>query len=93
MEVILSLDEFKIKNEGTQDKLTEDERKKIIEKIMNDRKTEREKERRIRRGVFRGRKRNNFRRGRVFRGRAFSVRFIGFLKEIILLEQEIKVVL
>ncbi len=27
MEVILSLDEFKIKNEGTQDKLTEDERK------------------------------------------------------------------
>ena len=92
MEVILSLDEFKIKNEGTQDKLTEDERKKI-EKIMNDWKTEREKERRIRREVFRGRKRNNFRRGRVFRGRAFSVRFIGFLKEIILLEQEIKVVL
>ncbi len=27
MEVIFSLDEFKIKNEGTQDKLTEDERK------------------------------------------------------------------
>ncbi len=68
-------------------------KEKIIEKIMNDRKTEREKERRIRRGVFRGRKRNNFRRGRVFRGRGLSVRFIGFLKEIILLEEEIKVVL
>jgi len=28
MEVILSLDEFKIENERTQDKLSEDERKK-----------------------------------------------------------------
>ena len=43
MEVILSLEEFKTKNEGTQDKLPEEERKKI-EKIMNERREERENE-------------------------------------------------
>ena len=67
MEVILSLDEFKTKNEGTQDKLKEEERTKI-EKIMNERRQQREKEGRPRRGNFRGR-RGNFRgRRRGFRG-------------------------
>ena len=42
MEVILSYDEFKTKNEGTQDKLKEEERSKI-EKIMNERRQQREK--------------------------------------------------
>ena len=73
MEVILSLDEFKTKNEGTQDKLPEEQRKKI-EKIMNERREQREKDgrrgyrgrRAFRRGM-RGRRR--FRRGnRGFRG-------------------------
>ena len=63
MEVILSLDEFKTKNEGTQDKLPEEQRKKI-EKIMNERREQREKD--GRRG-YRGRR--GFRRGnRGFRG-------------------------
>ena len=51
MEVILSLDEFKTKNEGTQDKLKEEERTKI-EKILNERKQQREG--RPRRPGFRG---------------------------------------
>ena len=73
MEVILSLDEFKTKNEGTQDKLPEEQRKKI-EKIMNERREQREKDgRRVyrgRRGFRRGmRGRRGFRRGnRGFRG-------------------------
>ena len=74
MEVILSLDDFKTKNEGTQDKLPEEQRKKI-EKIMNDRREQREREGRPRRGFrggnrgFRGRRRG-FRGGnRGFRGR------------------------
>ena len=49
MEVILSYDEFKTKNEGTQDKLKEEERSKI-EKIMNERRQQREKEGRGKRG-------------------------------------------
>ena len=69
MEVILSYDEFKTKNEGTQDKLKEEERSKI-EKIMNERRQQREKEGRGRRGNFRGRR--GFRgRRRGFRGRGF----------------------
>ena len=73
MEVILSLDEFKTKNEGTQDKLPEEQRKKI-EKIMNERREQREKDGRrgyrVRRGFRRGmRGRRGFRRGnRGFRG-------------------------
>ncbi len=73
MEVILSLDEFKTKNEGTQDKLPEEQRKQI-EKIMNDRREQREKDGRRgyrgRRGFRRGmRGRRGFRRGnRGFRG-------------------------
>ena len=73
MEVILSLDEFKTKNEGTQDKLPEEQRKKI-EKIMNERREQREKDGRRgyrgRRGFRRGmRGRRGFRRGnRGFRG-------------------------
>ena len=70
MEVILSYDEFKTKNEGTQDKLKEEERSKI-EKIMNERRQQREKEGRGKRGMrgrrgFRGRRRGF--RGRGFRG-------------------------
>ena len=69
MEVILSYDEFKTKNEGTQDKLKEEERSKI-EKIMNERRQQREKEGRAKRGNMRGRR--GFRgRRRVFRGRGF----------------------
>ena len=69
MEVILSLDEFKTKNEGTQDKLKEEERSKI-EKIMNERRQQREKEGRGKRGNMRGRR--GFRgRRRGFRGRGF----------------------
>jgi hypothetical protein len=73
MEVILSLDEFKTKNEGTQDKLPEEQRKQI-EKTMNERREQREKDgrrgfrpRRFNRRGFRGRR--GFRRGfRGFRG-------------------------
>jgi hypothetical protein len=69
MEVILSYDEFKTKNEGTQDKLKEEERSKI-EKIMNERRQQREKEGRGKRGNMRGRR--GFRgRRRGFRGRGF----------------------
>ncbi len=69
MEVILSYDEFKTKNEGTQDKLKEEERSKI-EKIMNERRQQREKEGRAKRGNMRGRR--GFRgRRRGFRGRGF----------------------
>ena len=69
MEVILSYDEFKTKNEGTQDKLKEEERSKI-EKSMNERKQQREKEGRGKRGNMRGRR--GFRgRRRGFRGRGF----------------------
>jgi hypothetical protein len=73
MEVILSLDEFQTKNEGTQDKLPEEQRKQI-EKTMNERREQREKDgrrgfrpRRFNRRGFRGRR--GFRRGfRGFRG-------------------------
>ena len=69
MEVILSYDEFKTKNEGTQDKLQEEERSKI-EKIMSERRQQREKEGRGKRGNMRGRR--GFRgRRRGFRGRGF----------------------
>jgi DNA-binding protein len=82
LEVILSTEEFKNKNEGTQDKLNETKRKEI-EEIMKKRREEREKGGdsgrrgrgrgfRGRRGGFRGR-RPGFRgrggRGRGFRGR------------------------
>ena len=69
MEVILSYDEFKTKNEGTQDKLKEEERSKI-EKIMNERRQQREKEGRGKRGNMRGRRWFRGRR-RGFRGRGF----------------------
>ena len=72
LEVTLSTVEFKNKNEGTQDKLDEKQRKEI-EKIMDERKEQREKNRgRGRRGGFRGGRgrRGGFRgRGRGFRGR------------------------
>ena len=68
LEVILSTEEFKNKNEGTQDKLSEKDRK-TLEDHMNKRKEEREKNRgRGRRGGFRGR-RGGFRGRRPgFRG-------------------------
>ena len=68
LEVILSTEEFKNKNEGTQDKLSEKDRK-FLEDNMNKRKEEREKNRgRGRRGGFRGR-RGGFRGRRPgFRG-------------------------
>ena len=72
LEVTLSTVEFKNKTEGTQDKLDEKQRKEI-EKIMDERKEQREKNRgRGRRGGgFRGRaRRGGFRgRRRGFRGR------------------------
>ena len=70
LEVILSTEQFKSKNEGTQDKLDEKLRKNI-EEIMNKRKEEREKSggRRGRGRGFRGR-RGGFRGRRPgFRGR------------------------
>ena len=68
LEIILSTEEFKNKNEGTQDKLSEKDRK-FLEDNMNKRKEEREKNRgRGRRGGFRGR-RGGFRGRRPgFRG-------------------------
>ena len=68
LEVILSTEEFKNKNEGTQDKLSDKDRK-TLEDHMNKRKEEREKNRgRGRRGGFRGR-RGGFRGRRPgFRG-------------------------
>ena len=63
MEVILTTEEPKNKNEGTQDKLNEEDRKKI-EKIMNERREEREKNR-----GGRGRRGQRGRRGMGFRGR------------------------
>ena len=70
LEVTLSLDEPKNKNEGYQGVL-EEEKRKQISKIMDDRKAEREKNRgrgRGRRGGFRGRGRRGGFRGRA-RGR------------------------
>ena len=78
MEVVLSLDEFKTKNEGTQDKLDEEERTKI-DKVMKEIRQRREREGRRggfrgRRGAFRGRRggfrgrRRGFRGNRGFRG-------------------------
>ena len=77
MEVILSLDDFKDKNEGYQEKLKEDERKRLHE-IFNQPPV-----RRPRRGGFRGRRggfrgrRGGFRGRRGFRGgfRARGQRF------------------
>ena len=68
LEVILSTEEFKNKNEGTQDKWKEEDRK-FLEDYMNKRKVERERNRgRGRRGGFRGR-RGGFRGRRPgFRG-------------------------
>ena len=66
MEVILSLDEFQTKNEGTQDKLPEEKRKQI-EQIMNERREQRKKNERKEL-----RKRRVFRRG--FRGRRVFIR-------------------
>ena len=75
MEVILSTEEPKTKNEGTQDKMDEKLRAEI-QKIMDERKAEREKEgtrggfrnnRRGGRGSFRG-NRGGPRRGGNFRG-------------------------
>ena len=73
LEVTLSTVELKTKNEGTQEKLDEKQRKEI-EKIMDERKEQREKGRgRGRRGGFRGAsrgRRGGFRgRRRGFRGR------------------------
>ena len=73
LEVTLSTVELKTKNEGTQEKLDEKQRKEI-EKIMDERKEQREKGRgRGRRGGFRGTtrgRRGGFRgRRRGFRGR------------------------
>ena len=76
MEVILSLDDFKDKNEGYQEKLNEDERKKLHE-IFNQQPV-RPRRRfgfRGRRGGFRGR-RGGFRGRRGFRG--FRARGRGF---------------
>ena len=72
LEVILSTEQFKEKTEGTQEKLSEKDRK-TFEELMNKRKEEREKNRgarrgRGRRGGFRGR------RGRGFRGRRAGFR-------------------
>ena len=68
MEVILTTEEPKNKNEGTQDKLNEEDRKKI-EKIMNERREEREKNR-----GGRGRRGQRGRRGMGFRGRRYGFR-------------------
>ena len=74
LEVILSTEEFKNKNEGTQDKLSDKDRK-TLEDHMNKRKEEREKNRgRGRRGGFRGR-RGGFRGRRPgFRGMRRGIR-------------------
>ena len=81
MEIVLTTEEPKSKNEGYQEKLNEEDRKKI-EKIMNERREEREKNRGGRRRGgnrggrrgFRGRRGGNFRargnRGRGTRGNA-----------------------
>lgn len=76
MEIVLTTEEPKNKNEGFQDKLNEEDRKKI-EKIMNERREEREKNRGGRRRVNRGGRRFGFRGRRPFgfRGRrGFRVR-------------------
>ena len=70
MEVTLSLDDFKEKNEGYQKKLEEDERLKLYD-IFNQQPV-----RRTRRGGFRGR-RGGFRGRRGFRG-GFRPRGAGF---------------
>jgi hypothetical protein len=68
LKIVLSLDEFKTKNEGTQDKMDETLRKDI-EKKMEERKAEREKERENRgRGGYR-RGRGGFKSRGGFRGR------------------------
>jgi DNA-binding protein len=68
LEVLLSTEQFKEKTEGTQDKLSEKDRK-TFEEHMNKRKEERDKNRGTRRGGFRGR-RGGFRGRRGgFRGR------------------------
>jgi len=66
LEVVLSTEQFKEKNEGTQDKLSEKDRK-LFEETMNKRREEREKNR----GSGRGRGRGRGTRGRRggFRGR------------------------
>ena len=77
MEVILSLDDFKEKNEGYQKKLEEDERLKLYN-IFNEQPV-----RKVRRGGFRGRRggfigrRGGFRGRRGFRG-GFRARGTGF---------------
>ena len=83
LEVILSTEKFKERNEGTQDKLNEKERK-TLEEHLNKRREEREKNRgrgrgRGRRGGFRGR-RGGFRGGRRagFRGNRGAPRRGGF---------------
>ena len=84
LEVLLSTEQFKEKTEGTQDKLSEKDRK-TFEEHMNKRKEEREKNRGTRRGGFRGR-RGGFRgrrgglRGRRggFRGNRGAPRRGGF---------------
>ena len=65
LEVVLSTEQFKEKNEGTQDKLSEKDRK-LFEETMNKRREEREKNR----GTGRGRGRGRGTRGRRggFRG-------------------------
>ena len=71
MEIVLTTEEPKSKNEGYQEKLNEEDRKKI-EKIMNERREEREKNRGgRRRGGNRGGRRFGFRGRRPFgyRGR------------------------
>ena len=73
MEVVLSLDDFKDKNEGYQTKLVEEERKKLHD-IFNQQPV-----RPRRRGGFRGRgfrRRGGFRGRRGFRG--FRARGLGF---------------
>ena len=85
MEIVLTTEEPKNKNEGFQDKLNEEDRKKI-EKIMNERREEREKNRGGRRRGnrggrrfgFRGRRPFGFRGRRGFRGRGFRVGNSGF---------------
>ena len=82
LEVILSTEAFKEKNEGTQDKLDEKDRK-TFEEHINKRREEREKNRgrggrgrggfRGRRGGFRGR-RGGFRGRRPMRGRGRPMR-------------------
>ena len=66
LEVVLSTEQFKEKNEGTQDKLSEKDRK-LFEETMNKKREEREKNR----GTGRGRGRGRGTRGRRggFRGR------------------------